>query len=205
LELALKAQGITLHPNLFRPANLIEMATGNVQSSLITGAILVTIVLFLFLASLRSAAISCIAILLSLLTAVCILGLMGFTINTMTLGGLAIVIGEVVDDAVIDVENILRRLRDNHLSENRKSIYRVILDASLEVHSAVVYATFAVALVFLPLLTISGVVGRLFQPLGVAYILAIFASLLVALTVTPALCYLFSDSSLGESKQVKIK
>jgi Cu/Ag efflux pump CusA len=112
---------------------------------------------------------------------------LGFTLNTMTLGGLAIAIGEVVDDAVIDVENILRRLRENAASDQPRSSFRVALDASIEVRSAVVYATFAVALVFAPILTLSGLAGRLFAPLGIAYILSIMASLIVALMVTPAL------------------
>ena len=131
------------------------------------------------------------AIPLSLFIAIIILDFLGVTLNTLTLGGLAIAIGEVVDDAIIDVENIFRRLRENRLSENPKPTLQVVLDASLEVRNAVVYATFVVAMVFLPVLTMSGIQGKLFAPLGIAYILAILASLLVALTVTPALSYLF--------------
>jgi CzcA family heavy metal efflux pump len=187
---ALKQQGITLDTQLFRPANLIDTAIGNVQSALIIGGFLVVVVLFLFLYNFRTAAISCTAIPLSLLTAIAILQHMGMTINTMTLGGLAIALGEVVDDAVIDVENVLRRLRENRLLEQPQPVFQVILNASLEVRGAVVYATLAVLILFLPLLNLSGMVGRLFHPLGMAYILAISASLLVALTVTPALCYL---------------
>ena len=145
------------------------------------------VILFLFLFDLRTAAISCTAIPLSLLAAVTVMNRMGFALNTMTLGGLAIAIGEVVDDAVIDVENILRRLRQNAASENPRPVFDVVLSASLEVRSAVVYATFAVALIFIPILTLSGLAGRIFAPLGIAYILSILASLLVALTVTPAL------------------
>ncbi len=118
------------------------------------------------------------------------MGHMGFTLNTLTLGGLAIAIGEVVDDAVIDVENILRRLRENAAAGHPRSLFAVVLSASLEVRSAVVYATFAVILVFIPVLTLSGVAGRLFAPLGIAYILSVLASLVVALTVTPALSML---------------
>lgn len=191
LRPVLKAEGITLHSGLFRPANFIQTATHNVQSSLLIGAVLVIIVLFLFLFNLRTAAISCTAIPLSLLAAVIVLEYLGFSLNTMTLGGLAIAIGEVVDDAVIDVENILRRLRENRRLENPRSVFRVVLDASIEVRSAVVYATFAVILVFFPILTMTGLAGQLFAPLGVAYILAVLASLLVALTLTPALCLLF--------------
>jgi len=188
LRPTLDAQGMLLTPDLFRPATFIQTATDNVRSSLFIGAALVIVVLSLFLFNVRTAAISCTAIPLSLLTGVMVLEYLGFSLNTMTLGGLAIAIGEVVDDAVIDVENILRRLRENRHLEHPQPPLRVVYDASIEVRSAVVYATFAVVLVFLPILTLSGVAGRLFAPLGLTYILAILASLLVALTVTPALC-----------------
>ncbi len=190
LNPALKAQGINLRSDLFRPANFINVAVHNVRHSLLLGAVFVVIVLFLFLFDLRTAAISCTAIPLSLLVAVTVMNRMGFTLNTLTLGGLAIAIGEVVDDAVIDVENILRRLRGNAAAGHPRSVFAVVLDASLEVRSAVVYATFAVILVFIPILTLSGVAGRLFAPLGIAYILSVLASLVVALTVTPALSML---------------
>jgi CzcA family heavy metal efflux pump len=188
LRPGLSAQGVVLYPGLFRPANFIRTAIGNVRSSLLIGSLLVVLVLFLFLFDFRTAAISCTAIPLSLLASVGVLQYFGFSLNTMTLGGLAIAIGEVVDDAVIDVENILRRLRENHRLENPQPVFNVVLNASIEVRSAVVYATFAVVLVFMPILTLSGLAGRLFEPLGLAYIFAILASLLVALTVTPALC-----------------
>lgn len=190
LRPALQAQNIDLRADLFRPANFITTATRNVRSSLIIGAVLVIVVIFLFLFNLRTALISCTAIPLSLLAAVIVMNALGFTLNTMTIGGLAIAIGEVVDDAIIDVENILRRLRENQRATSPRPAIRVVFDASLEVRSAVVYATFAVILVFLPILTMSGVSGRLFAPLGIAYILAVLGSLLVALTVTPALCLL---------------
>ncbi len=172
---------------LFRPADFIHTALNNIEGSLILGTVLVILILLLFLFNFRTAAISCTAIPLSLLASIVILQSFGLTINTMTLGGLAIAIGEVVDDAVIDVENILRRLKENRSSGNHKSIFRVVLEASLEVRTAVIYATFAVVLVFIPVLTLSGVAGRLFSPLGIAYIFSVLASLLVALTVTPAL------------------
>jgi CzcA family heavy metal efflux pump len=191
LDPALKEQGITMRPDLFRPANFINIAVHNVRNSLLLGAMFVMIVLFLFLFDLRVAAISCTAIPLSLLVAVTIMGRMGFTLNTLTLGGLAIAIGEVVDDAVIDVENILRRLRENSAQESPRSVFAVVLSASIEVRSAVVYATFAVILVFIPILTLTGVAGRLFAPLGIAYILSVLASLVIALTLTPALSMLF--------------
>jgi CzcA family heavy metal efflux pump len=191
LRPALAAQAVVLHAELFRPANFIQTSTHNVKTSLLLGAVLVVVVLTLFLFNLRTAAISCAAIPLSLLTAVIVLERLGFSLNTMTLGGLAIAIGEVVDDAVIDVENILRRLRENRRLDQPLAVWQVVLHASLEVRSAVVYATFAVILVFVPILTMSGLAGRLFAPLGIAYILAILASLVVALTVTPALCLAF--------------
>lgn len=183
----LKAQGIVLQPNLFRPANFITTALGNIRASLILGGILVGIVLFLFLFNLRTAAISCTAIPLSLLAATLALQALGISLNTMTLGGLAIAIGEVVDDAVIGVENIVRRLRENRRLDHPRPEGRVVYEAVFEVRSAVVYATFAVILVFLPVLALPGLAGRLFAPLALAYILAVLASLLVALTVTPAL------------------
>lgn len=187
LKPGLEKLHIQLHSHLFRPADFIQTAIHNLSTDLPLGGILVIIVLSLFLFNLRTAAISCTAIPLSLLTAVIVLEKLGITLNTMTLGGLAIAIGEVVDDAVIDVENILRRLQENRKKEQPKPILKVVFDASLEVRSAVVYATFAVILVFLPILSMTGVAGKLFAPLGIAYILAILASLLVAITITPAL------------------
>ena len=187
LRPGLEADGIAIHADLFRPANFINTATGNVRDSLVLGGILVIVVLFLFLFDLRTAAISCTAIPLSLLAATLVLERMGASLNTMTLGGLAIAIGVVVDDAVIDVENIVRRLRENRRSREPQTSARVVLDATLEVRGAVVYATFAVILVVLPVMTLSGTVGRLFAPLGLAYVTAVMASLVVALTVTPAL------------------
>ncbi len=186
MQPALKSENINLI-KLFRPADFIHTALSNIEGSLILGAVLVILVLLLFLFNFRTAAISCTAIPLSLLAGIVVLQSLGITLNTMTLGGLAIAIGEVVDDAVIDVENILRRLKENRAQGNHKSIFRVTLEASLEVRTAVIYATFAVVLVFIPILTLSGVAGKLFSPLGLAYIFSVLASLLVALTVTPAL------------------
>lgn len=185
----LTKRGVVLHRNLFRAARFINTAVENMRASLLLGGLLIVVVLLLFLFNLRTAAISLTVIPLSLLTAVIVLQSLGYSLNTMTLGGLAIAIGEVVDDAVIDVENILRRLRENRDSGSAKTVFRVVLDASVEVRSAVVYATFAVALVFVPVLTMTGLAGRLFSPLALAYIFSILASLLFALTVTPALCY----------------
>src|SRR5439155_9253671 len=188
LRPAMAAEKITVRSDLFRPANFIHTATGNVRFALLLGAALVVAVLVFFLANLRTAAISFLAIPISLLAAIIVLQRFGYNLDTMTLGGLAMAVGVVVDDAVIDVENILRRLRENRALAQPRSAFQVVLDASIEVRSAIVYATFAVALVFVPILTMSGVAGRLFAPLGIAYILAVMASLLVALTFTPALC-----------------
>jgi CzcA family heavy metal efflux pump len=186
---ALAAAGINYVPGLHRPATFIEIAIHNIKNSLLLGAVLVGAVLFIFLLDWRTALICFTAIPLSLLTAVIVLDHFGVTLNTMTLGGLAAVIGVVVDDAIITVENILRRLRVNLELPTPRPLFNVVLEATLEVRSAVVYATFVVALVFLPVLTMSGLQGRFFTPLGVAFILANLASLGVALTVTPALCY----------------
>ncbi|MDG0027556.1 efflux RND transporter permease subunit [Trinickia sp. Y13] len=183
----LARQGVELQPNVFRPANFITTAIAHLRTALLAGALLVVVVLFLFLLDLRTAAISAAAIPLSLLTAIVVLTSFGASLNTMTLAGLAIALGEVVDDAIIDVENIYRRLRENRLRATPLPALRVVLKASLEVRSAVVFATFVVMLIFLPVLTLSGVAGKLFAPLGVAYILAVLASLAVALTVTPAM------------------
>ena len=187
LAAPLHAEGITLHRDLFRPATFIHTATDNVRDSLVLGGILVVVVVFLFLFNLRAAVVSCTAIPLSLLTAVIVLERLGVTLNTMTLGGLAISIGVVVDDAVIGVENILRRLRENASLATPRPAARVVLDASLEVRGAIVYATFAVILVVVPVMALSGIAGRLFGPLGLAYTLAVLGSLGTALTVTPAL------------------
>lgn len=200
LRPALEAEGVIVHQDIFRPANFIETAIGNVRSSLAAGVALVVIVLFLFLFNLRTAAISCIAIPLSLLAAIAVLDHYGASLNTMTLGGLAIAVGVVVDDAIIDVENILRRLRENKTLPGPRPAIDVVLGASIEVRGAIVYATFAMALVFVPVLTMSGLAGRLFAPLGVSYILATLASLIVALTVVPALCLVLLGQKVEEKE-----
>ncbi|HEX4769311.1 MAG TPA: efflux RND transporter permease subunit [Bryobacteraceae bacterium] len=186
---AFAAAQIDLHPAMFRPADFITTAVHNLSTSLLLGGVLVAVVLFLFLFNMRIAFISLSAIPLSLLIAIVILYYMGQSLNTLTLGGLAIAIGEVVDDAIIDVENIHRRLLQNSgRTRDFRSVFRVVRSASLEVRSAVVYATFVVAVVFIPVFALSGVQGRLFRPLAVTYVIAILSSLLVAVTVTPALC-----------------
>ena len=183
------AEGYMLHPALFRPATFVDVALSNITHSLLLGGILVIVVLFLFLADFGAAAVSLTAIPLSLLTAIIILNRFGLSVSTMSLAGLAIAIGEVVDDAIIDVENIARRLRENRSLATPRPAAHVVIDASLEVRTSVVYATFIVAIVFLPVIVLSGVQGALFRPLGLAYIFAIMASLGVALTVTPALTF----------------
>ncbi len=181
--------GVHMNTHLFRQADFINVAISNVNRAMIEGAILVILVLSLFLFSWRSALISLLAIPLSLVAAVLVLTNSGATLNIMTLGGLAIAIGEVVDDAIIDVENVYRRLRENVSSRRREPVSGIIFRASTEVRGSVVFATLIVALVFLPIFKLTGLEGAIFSPLGAAYIVAILASLVVALTVTPALCY----------------
>jgi CzcA family heavy metal efflux pump len=196
LKPSLNEQHLTLHDGLFRPANFIETAIEGVREDILIGSVLVISILFLFLFNARTAFISATAIPLSLLTAIVVMSYFNIGLNIMVLGGLAIALGEVVDDAIIDTENIFRRLRENRVAAHPLPIFQVVYNASMEVRSSVVYATIIVALVFMPLLTLSGVAGKLFAPLGIAYIAAIMASLVVALTLTPALCYLM----LGHAK-----
>lgn len=188
-------QGIKLYPNLFKPADYIERSLENLSGHLILGGLLVVGVLYLFLANLKIALIPALAIPISLLAGITILLAVGVKLNIMILGGLAIALGEVVDDAIIDTENIFRRIRENRALSRPKATWRVVFQASMEIRSSVTYASFIVALVFTPLLTLEGVAGRLFSPLGYAYIVAILASLAVSLTVTPALCYLIIAQS----------
>ena len=174
---------------LFRQADFIQASTGNVAEALRDGAIMVAIVLFAFLLSVRTTVISLVAIPLSLAVTALVFQWLGQSINVMTLGGLAIAIGELVDDAVVDVENILRRLKQNGAAGYPRSVLEVVRSASVEVRSGIVYATVIVVLVFVPLFALPGIEGRLFTPLGVAYIVSILASMLVSMTVTPVMCF----------------
>ena len=190
LEPALKAQGITLYRGLHRPATFIELALGDLEQSLMIAALLILAVLYLFLRDVRAALIAFTAIPLSLLAAVLVLDRTGQTLNTMTLGGFAVALGVLVDDAIIGIENILRRLRINSTLDEPRPRLEVIREASLEVRGPVIYATVVVIAVFLPELFTSSVQGRFVGPLALAFMLAVLASLLVAMTATPALCAL---------------
>jgi len=190
LEPALKKQGIQMYTSLHRPATFIERALQNLKESLVIAAVLILAVLYLFLRDARAAFIAFTAIPLSLLAAIAVLRHMGLTLNTMTLGGFAVALGVLVDDAIIGIENILRRLRENALSSAPRTRLEVILEASLEVRGPVIYATVVVIAVFLPELFTSSVQGHFVAPLALAFIFAVVASLIVALTATPALCAL---------------
>lgn len=190
--------GVKAEQILFRQADFISTSITNVKTVLFEAAIVVAIILFLFLLNVRTTLISLTAIPLSLFVTVLVFKAFGLSINTMTLGGLAIAIGELVDDAVVDVENIFRRLRENRAKANPRPLLQVVADASIEVRSGIVYATFIIVLVFIPLFALSGIEGRLFAPLGIAYIVSILASLLVSITVTPVL----ASYLLGRAKQI---
>lgn len=195
-------KGLFIQRNIFRQADFIETAVSNVAEALRDGVLLVLVIVLAFLASGRASAVTMIAIPLSLATAVFVLRAFGTTLNTMTLGGMAIAVGELVDDAVIDVENVVRRLRENTLlpPDQRRPALAVVLAASREIRSSIVFATLVVVLVFTPIFFLSGVEGRLLQPLGLAYVVSLAASLLVAVTATPVLCsYLLPHSKTVET------
>ncbi|MDG2425187.1 MAG: efflux RND transporter permease subunit [Flavobacteriales bacterium] len=188
--------GIEIDNHVFRQADFIKTSIKNLKSTLYEGAFFVVLVLLIFLMNWRTTAISLLAIPLSLLTTVIALKLMGHTINTMSLGGMAIAIGALVDDAIIDVENVYKRLRENAALplDARRPTLRVVFDGSMEVRSSIIIATMIVIVAFVPLFFLSGMEGRLLQPLGIAFIISVLTSLLVAVTVTPVLCsFLLTD------------
>ena len=181
---------VSLDTTIFRQADYIQASVNNVGQSLIEGAVCVILVLFLFLTSIRTTVISILAIPLSLLGTVIVLYLVGMDINTMTLGGMCIAIGSLVDDAIIDVENVYKRLRQNRLllQEERRSAFTVVYEASSEIRASIIHATLIIIVTFMPLFFLSGLEGRMLKPLGIAYIVALLMSLLVAMTVTPLMC-----------------
>ena len=206
IEPLLKNQKIEIIPDLFKPSNFIDASIKGLRVDIIIGAFFVISILYLFLFNFKTAFISAVAIPLSLLSAISVMSYFNFGLNVMVISGLAIALGEVVDDAIIDVENIFRRMRQNKLKKQPLPLYQVVFNSSMEVRKSVVFATVIIVLVFLPLLSLSGVAGKLFGPLAIAYISSITASLFVALTITPALCYLmigYSDIKTEDSPVVK--
>lgn len=180
---------INIELNIFRQSDFIESSINNVQKALIEGSLFVIIVLFIFLMNFRTTIISLVAIPISLLISIIALKLLGYNINTMSLGGMAIAIGVLVDDAIIDVDNVFKRLKQNHAlpKEVQKPVLDVVFEASLEIRASIINATFIIIVAFIPLFFLSGMEGRMLQPLGIAFIVALFASLVVALTLTPVL------------------
>jgi CzcA family heavy metal efflux pump len=200
-------KGMKIESDLFKQSYFIENAIGNLTNALRDGAILVVIIVLLFLLSGRATLITLTAIPLSLFFTIFLLNILNISINTMTLGGMAIALGVLVDDAIIVVENIIRRLQLNHHKEPalQQSRIRVIADATFEIQSSIVFATFIILLVFVPLFFLDGIEGRLMAPLGLAYVSSLFASLIVALTITPVLSYYFlklKDAKVHESRHL---
>lgn len=183
---------VVMNTRIFRQADFIESSVRNVGSAMLEGALFVVVILFLFLASFRTTIISIVAIPLSLLGTVIVLHFLGMNINTMTLGGMTIAIGSLVDDAIIDVENVYKRLRQNHRKprEERRPVFDIVLNASIEIRASILNATLIIMVAFIPLFFLTGMEGRMLKPLGVAFIVALFMSLIVAMTVTPLMCKL---------------
>ncbi|WP_418383421.1 efflux RND transporter permease subunit [Alistipes finegoldii] len=196
---------VRMDTRIFRQADFIEASVNNVGQSLLEGALFAVIVLVIFLASFRTTLISVVAIPLSLLGTCVVLYLLGMNINTMTLGGMCIAIGSLVDDAIIDVENVYKRLRQNHSKpkEERQPVFTVVFEASKEIRASILNATFIIMVAFVPLFFLSGMEGRMLKPLGTAYIISLFMSLIVAMTVTPLLCrmMLSDDKYLGKNEK----
>ncbi len=194
-------KGVVLKSDLFKQSTFIENSIGNVTEALRDGTIMVVIVLMLFLLNWRTTFITLTAIPLSFVVTALVFKVFGISVNTMTLGGLAVAVGELVDDAIVDVENVHRRLNENSLLEKPRGVLKVIFEASTEIRNSIVFSTLIVVLVFVPLFALDGIEGRLFAPMGHAYIISILASLLVSLTITPVLCYYL----LGRNKTEKLK
>lgn len=191
---------VNISTDVFRQSRFIENSIGNVQKSLYEGAIFVVIVLFLFLANVRTTVISLVTLPLSLVSSILVLHFMGLTINTMSLGGLAIAIGSLVDDAIVDVENVWKRLRENRMKpeEERESVLEVVFSASKEVRMPILNSTLIIVVSFIPLFFLTGMEGRMLVPLGIAFIVALFASTIVALTLTPVLCSYMLGKTKGD-------
>jgi len=197
--------GINIDTEIFNQSQFIDTSVSNLQQSLLEGALFVVIVLFFFLMNLRTTIISVIAIPLSIIVTIIVLYFMGFSINTMTLGGIAIAIGSLVDDAIVDVENVYKRLRENaaKTGEQRLSIFKVVFEASREVRKPILNSTLIIIASFLPLFFLSGIEGRLLKPLGISFIVALAASTVVALTLTPVLCsYLLAGDTAKEREKL---
>jgi Cu(I)/Ag(I) efflux system membrane protein CusA/SilA len=199
-------KGVLVNSNIFKQSDFIEVSIAGVKGKLSYGSVLVTIILLLFLANLRMTAITLTAIPLSFLVTAIVFKLFGMSVNTMTLGGLAIAVGEVVDDAIVDVENVFRRLKERVSKKNDEdSILQIIFEASSEVRNSIVLATVIIGLVFIPLFALEGLEGKLFIPLAIAYVTALVASLFISLTVTPVLCsYFFKNAQFKEHAETKI-
>ncbi len=197
---------VTLDTSIFRQADYIQSSVNNVGQALIEGAVCVILVLFLFLTSFRTTIISILAIPLSLLGTMIVLYLLDMDINTMTLGGMCIAIGSLVDDAIIDVENVYKRLRQNYElpKEQRRSTYTVVFEASSEIRASIIHATLIIMVTFMPLFFLDGLEGRMMKPLGIAYLIALVMSLIVAMTITPLLCKMMLSSD-GYLKRVEKK